>query len=228
MCLQRLFSNMATGNDFSKCVRTDNSKAEKFFCRTIQAFREFVYESDADGNGIIAAIGSKSIKIEHNATIQENSVYALVSGKRVGCIIAETPGSYFIINFKPHEISPTHFTLMINRYDCSSDEPLQDWDFFGSKDGKKWTTLKSHKPKRSVTWQVDNEVISKHDYYSYFKLLMTGKYNNSGGAICCAGLEIYGKLLAENINNGRIPAYSKSLNASFVDCYINENIGYRD
>jgi hypothetical protein len=77
---------------------------------------------------------------------------------------------------------------------------LRSWELQGSTDGADWRTLRSHANDQSLPdaaystagWAVDGG----QGPFSHFRILQTGKTSNSQNYLVCAGIELYGKLLA--------------------------------
>jgi hypothetical protein len=87
---------------------------------------------------------------------------------------------------------------------------LQSWDFEGSNDGSNYTVLRSHRNDNSLpeqgfsmaAWKVEGV----NQAYRYFRIRQTGvlnSFNNDGTNHClfCAGIELYGMLLLEQMKN---------------------------
>jgi hypothetical protein len=78
---------------------------------------------------------------------------------------------------------------------------LQSWDFEGSNDGSEWTVLRVHKDDNSLpdegvsvaAWKVKGV----NRAYRQFRIRQTGKNSNGGDDLCCAGIELWGRLLSK-------------------------------
>ena len=173
-------------------------------------YKDFIYQEDFDKNGIIYAIGtgfgrktkwinpSESGLIEiktHPSTLADSlPKHQLIGREECRCILIEAPGAYFIIDFKGRKIKPSAYTL--RNYISWDIECLKNWDFQASKDGDIWVTLMQHRDNTDLkgkglahTWMIED----CDEFYSFFKIIMTGENNNKHYMLCCAGFEIYGK-----------------------------------
>ena len=93
----------------------------------------------------------------------------------------------------------THYCLRHGaRY--SGSYRLRSWELQGSTDGADWRTLRAHANDQSLPdaalstagWAVDGG----QGPFSHFRILQTGKNSNGRNCLLCAGIELYGKLLA--------------------------------
>eukprot|EP01083_Nonionella_stella_P076028 206979_1 len=171
----------------------------------------FEYESDFDTNGIIYFLGSDNgknewqnpagkgvIKIESTALADDSEPKNHFIGREaVRCLtIGKEKNEWFSVDFKRVKIKPTHYTL--RQYVSYDSAGLRTWEFQGRKNERtEWITIKNHINDKSLahkgashTWKLDE----CNEFYSVFRIQMTGKNGNSNWGICCSGFEIYGHL----------------------------------
>jgi hypothetical protein len=80
---------------------------------------------------------------------------------------------------------------------------LRFWRLQGSKDGKKWVTLREHKKDHVLAdegfsvggWAIPAKGSSEG--FRKFRIVQTGKDSDGKHVLCCAGIELYGKLILE-------------------------------
>jgi hypothetical protein len=89
---------------------------------------------------------------------------------------------------------------------------LLSWDFEGSNDGSEWTVLMVHKDDNSLpdstgvdaartggegfivaAWEVEGV----NQAYRHFRIRITGKSSSGTHHMCCAGIELWGRLLSK-------------------------------
>jgi hypothetical protein len=76
---------------------------------------------------------------------------------------------------------------------------LQSWYLLGSNDGSKWFILKEHKDDNSLPDKEQSEaaweIEGVSQAYRHFRIRMTGKNSSGQYTLCCAGIELWGRLL---------------------------------
>eukprot|EP01083_Nonionella_stella_P247071 857061_1 len=115
-----------------------------------------------------------------------------VGRKAIRCLTADKKNAFFNVDFGTAVIRPTHYTL---RNWNGGSYYLRDWEFQGSNNGQDWTTIKKHTNDKSLsgkgsshTWKIEE----CNDFYSQFKIAMTGTNSYGSWCLCCSGFEIYG------------------------------------
>eukprot|EP01083_Nonionella_stella_P152455 488722_1 len=172
--------------------------SDPIHCRMVTLFE---YESDFDHNGIIFCLGldldeddwqnpseKGTINIESTPLYwNSETIHHFVGRKAARCITKSIENAWFGVDFKGLQINPTHYTL---RHYVSNNCCLRSWDFEGSRDGgKEWITIKKHTNDRSLqgkgsshTWEVDQ----CNEFYSLFRIRMTGKNSSGDWCLCCS------------------------------------------
>eukprot|EP01084_Bolivina_argentea_P303223 523459_1 len=125
----------------------------------------------------------------HTTPLQDGSDVSssFIGRKTAHCITKAGKLSGFTINLKNIRILLTHYSL---RHYNLSGNALRNWKLEGSNDGGEWNTIKKHSYEYSLkqagdtfTWKV-----STNKYYSYFRLVMTGKNSLNRSCFACSGL----------------------------------------
>eukprot|EP01083_Nonionella_stella_P042846 115638_1 len=186
----------------------------------------FKYESDFDMNGIVYYLGSDGGKSDwqnpsKKGIIKIDSVplrmdskakHNFVGREPVRCLTKNTRNAWFSIDFGDAQIKPTHYTL--RHYVSWKDYCLRSWELQGSRDGgKQWSTIRQHINDKSLahksashTWPLDE----CNEFYSLFRIRITGKNSGRDWSICCSGFEIYGQLMfADKTASHLVPPISK-------------------
>jgi hypothetical protein len=96
---------------------------------------------------------------------------------------------------------PNHYCL--RHGNDNGEKRLRFWRFQGSKDGKKWVTLREHKKDHVLAdepfsvggWPVKNV---EGESYRKFRIFQTGKNSEGTHVLSCAGIELYGQLVFMN------------------------------
>eukprot|EP01084_Bolivina_argentea_P049372 90807_1 len=116
-----------------------------------------------------------------------------VGRKAVRCLTDEKENAFFTVDFGAAVIRPTHYTL--RHYITWNSVCLINWELQGSNDGQDWTTIKTHTNDTSLygkgsshTWKIEE----CNEFYSQFKIAMTGKNGDNNWHLCCSGFEMYG------------------------------------
>lgn len=152
--------------------------------------------------------------------MESRNVYDFIGREKVEAYTENTKNSFFSINLKKYKVKPNAYTLRNNYFGGNY---MKSWNFEGSNDGKTWQILSQHKDNKSLegeyqskTWQV----VNVNEYYSFFRIIMTGTDGNGDHYLCCSGMECYGVLAIVNpvsislqsdasiINYGQINAVS--------------------
>eukprot|EP01084_Bolivina_argentea_P109222 195201_1 len=99
---------------------------------------------------------------------------------------------FFTVGFGAAVIRPTHYTL--RHYISEHVHCLRNWKLQGSNDGQDWTPIKTHTKDKSLsgygsshTWKIEE----CNEFYSQFKIVMTGENDNNSWYLCCSGFEMY-------------------------------------
>eukprot|EP01083_Nonionella_stella_P316329 1146449_1 len=176
-------------------------------CYFYSNLTSFKYKSDFDKNGIFYAIGTGFGEEEYQNPAESGLVDVITPGMSVGksssfigrsnakTYTADEEGSYFSVDLKKHKVKPTAYTLKNSYWDGSS---LKHWNLEASNDGKTWICLKKHESEdlegeyTSHTWTLSDMT----QFYSFFRIVMTGESHEGNWHLCCSGMELYGDLLS--------------------------------
>merc|ERR1712228_381609 len=166
----------------------------------------FEYKEDFDTNGIFYALGTdfgknayenpaKTGKVEIKSTaLHKNSQpnYEFIGRNKTKTFTQDVKGAFFSVNFGAYGMKVTHYTL--RHYISKAEFNLRNWEFQGSNDGEHWKCLKKHTDDNSLkgkskshTWPIDTD-----EYFSYFRVLVTGATDYNCLGIQCSGMEMYG------------------------------------
>ena len=170
---------------------------------------EFKYEWDFDQNGVFWALGTNFgiEKYQNPATIKKVLVvtspmneksepsHGFIGRKETMTLTQSVQSSFFSVHLDQLRLKPSAYTL--RHYKLKASYHLTNWEFQGSHDGEQWTVLRKHENEtslkgksKSYTWHLDNV----QEYYSSFRILMTGKNSDGSLSLCCSGMELYGDL----------------------------------
>ena len=85
----------------------------------------------------------------------------------------------------------------MRHYITKATHHLKFWEFQGSNDGENWKCLKKHSDdsslkgiSKSFTWQLSDDV---DEYYSFFRIWVTGATDYGNWNLTCSGMELYGE-----------------------------------
>ena len=117
---------------------------------------------------------------------------ALVGRISTRCVTKPHQRSWMQINIKDVKIKLTHYTL--RHYNSWDTEALRYWNLEGSNDGQSWIPIRQHMDDKALrrvgashTWPVDT-----NQYFSFFRIYMTGRNSNNHWYLACSGVEFYG------------------------------------
>jgi len=169
--------------------------------------RKFVHVSDFDMNGLLYFLGTQGgIRASYSnpadigmVTVTSSSLMsdsqplsALVGRLQTRCVTKPHQRSWMQINTKDVKIKVSHYTL--RHYNSWDTEALRYWNLEGSNDGQSWIPIRQHMDDRALrkagmahTWAVDT-----NQYFSYFRVYMTGRNSNNHWYLACSGIELYG------------------------------------
>ena len=179
----------------------------QIICAYYGSEKEFVFEGDYDGNGIIYWVGTHYGEKEWANPAQRGLIKVDSSGWNYGSVedmvgnkacraasAGKEGGSWASIEFvddvmvKPTQYTLTHNSLFDGLY-------LRNWVFEGSSDGEQWTLIKQHHNDQALngagqshTWSTPNV----DAYFNRFRVRMTGKGSGGDWCLTAHALEIYG------------------------------------
>ena len=173
------------------------------------AEREFVHQSDYDGNGVVYWVGTKFgtekewqnpskrglIKVKSSGW-GPGRADAMVANKACDSYSKIGYGAWASIEFGDGvKVKPTKYTL--SHYTFYDFNCLRSWAFEGSEDGAEWTVLREHSNDESLkgmgqshSWATPNA----DGYFSRFRVRMTGKDSSGYWSLSAHALEIYGSV----------------------------------
>merc|ERR1712228_71584 len=169
----------------------------------------FEYKDDFDTNGIFYALGTnfgqkqyenpaKTGKVKLKSTamyvdLGSEANYTLIGRSESRTFTKEKKNSFFSVDFGKYGMKPTHYTL--RHYKSKEENHLRNWEFQGSNDGEHWNCLRKHIDDNSLngaskshTWTID----TTDEYFSHFRVIMTGPNQGHNWSLVCSGMEIYG------------------------------------
>eukprot|EP01083_Nonionella_stella_P110673 324051_1 len=168
----------------------------------------FKYESDFDENGIFYAIGTdfgaqtyanpaqSGLVDVVSSEMYKGESYSFIGRGNVQAYTTNNKGSFFYVDLKKNKIQPAAYTLKNGHY---GDYHLKAWNLEASNDGETWTCLKKHESDKSLkgeyksqTWTLNNI----NQFYSLFRIVMTGTNGKNNWQLMCSGMELYGDLLS--------------------------------
>merc|ERR1712228_942678 len=166
----------------------------------------FKYKQDFDTNGIFYALGTNFGKepYKNPATIGKVELktsamntdskpsYEFIGRNKTRTLTQNLQPSFFSVGFGKYGMKPTHYSL--RHYITKATHHLKFWEFQGSNDAINWTCLRKHNDdsslkgiSKSCTWTVDTK-----EYFSYFRVWVTGATDYGNWNLTCSGMEIYG------------------------------------
>ena len=193
---------------FKEAVKDDAIESITQLIRTFHGSdREFVYENDYDGNGVVYWVGTKYgtekkwknpskrglIRVDSSGWGTDN-IDAMVAKEACREFSENIVGAWASIEFVDGvTVRPTKYTLShetASHYLC-----LRSWVFEGSNDGAKWTAIREHSNDKSLwrkgqshSWDTPNA----DGYFNRFRVRMTGGNSEGSWQLCAHALEIYG------------------------------------
>jgi len=170
--------------------------------------KEFVYESDYDGNGVVYWVGTKYgtekewknpskrglIRVD-SVGWYGGSVEDMVAKEACDSCSLNRVYAWASVEFVDGlTMRPTKYTLSQcldeDDYTC-----LRSWVFEGSNDGEEWTVIREHswdtsfrRAGQSHSWDTPNA----DEYFSRFRVRMTGEDSDGEWILSAHALEIYG------------------------------------
>ena len=108
--------------------------------------------------------------------------------------------SWMAVDLKRH-LAPSHYCL---RSEQHGNYTLRNWRVEGSKDGASWTCLREHVNDSSLAdtsfsvaaWPIDNAAAA---HFCHFRIQQTGLNSSNNNHLMCTGMEVYGRLGAEEL-----------------------------
>eukprot|EP01084_Bolivina_argentea_P100315 180137_1 len=169
--------------------------------------RKFVHRSDFDKNGLFYFLGCQGgvrreysnpadigmVQVTSSSLMSDSQpLSALVGRLTTRTVTKPHQRSWMCVNLKTIKMKPTHYTL--KHYNSWDTEALRYWNLEGSNDGNSWTPIRQHMDDRALrkagcshTWAVDTP-----QFYSQFRIYMTGRNSNNHWYLACSGMELYG------------------------------------
>ena len=96
-----------------------------------------------------------------------------------------------------HRLVLDHYAL---RHSNTSSYRLRSWTLEGSNDADTWQPLREHKNDASLAgsmavaaWALDGAAVGGRSF-RHFRVRQTGKNAAGNDCLCCAGIELYGRL----------------------------------
>ena len=169
--------------------------------------REFVYESDYDGNGVVYWVGTKYgtekewqnpwkrglIKIK-STEWDYGGAEDMVANEACNTLSMNNFGAWVSIEFDNKlMIQPTKYTL--SHYLYYDGCYLRSWVFEGSIDGAEWTVIRDHSDDESLNGQGQShswDTPNAEQYFNRFRVRMTGEDSDGRWYLAAHALEIYG------------------------------------
>jgi hypothetical protein len=113
----------------------------------------------------------------------------------------DKPGQWVAVDLgASHRLVADHYAL---RHDNGGGQHLRSWIMEGSDDGRTWQPLREHANDESLgagrsnmavaAWALDGAAVGGRSF-RHFRVRQTGKNANDSDALCCAGIELYGRL----------------------------------
>eukprot|EP01083_Nonionella_stella_P037399 101947_1 len=171
---------------------------------------EFQYHHDFDENGILYYLGTAAktkdwcnpheegvVRVTSSSLQYDSEPASAICGREsVRCVSKAEEHQWFMIDFITKKICPTHYTL--RHYESWDTEALRFWRFEGSNDGERWYSLRKHKMdchlnKKGATHTWALPGVS--EYYSRFRIKMTGPNSNKHWYLSISGIELYGSMI---------------------------------
>jgi len=170
--------------------------------------RDFVHTADFDTNGLLYFLGVQGgarasysnpadigmVTVTSSSLMSDSQpLSALVGRMSTRCVTKPHQRSWMAINVKDVKMRLTHYTL--RHYNSWDTEALRYWNLEGSNDGQSWIPIRQHMDDRALrkagashTWAVDT-----NQFFSHFRLYMTGRNSNNHWYLATSGMELYGK-----------------------------------
>ena len=194
--------------DIMKHAAMCTENINQIICAYYGSEKEFVYEGDYDGNGIIHWVGTHYgeekewanpaqrglIRVESSGW-EYGSVEAMVGNKACrSCSSDKQGGAWASIEFVDDVmVKPTRYTLA--HWTWNDFNYLRNWVFEGSSDGEQWTLIKQHSDDRALSWPGQSHTWSTPNvdaYFNRFRVRMTGEDSDGRWFLTAHALEIYG------------------------------------
>jgi hypothetical protein len=108
---------------------------------------------------------------------------------------------YLQIDFKNLQICPSGYSVKADNSSFASAHFLKSWEFEGSVDGSTWDCLDRHSDCTDLCQNeaVGSYTISTSTVFRYLRFRMIGKNSNNNWYFSLQQIEIFGRLLGENI-----------------------------
>merc|ERR1712228_774104 len=165
----------------------------------------FIFECNGDKKGLLYYLGTDHLFQPYrnpadSAVVTVNSSmpnkYSSPLNSFVGriasnCWIDSSEICFISVDLKSIKIRLNYYTLQSAYW---IKHMLRNWNLEGSNDALKWNVIKKHENDHSFSdaqqtcgWTVDCD-----EFYSMFRLLVTGPNSSYYWSISCAGIEFYG------------------------------------
>eukprot|EP01084_Bolivina_argentea_P009689 18073_1 len=164
--------------------------------------RTFMHQSDNDNNGLMYYLGTfgdnfrkKQVSITSSPlSLDSNKLSTIIQSKRGNCYTKSVKDSFIALELEKIEFKLKKYSL---RNNDDNKRILRNWNLEGSTDGINWIIIRRHKLDSSLTkrnqihtWDVDT-----NQFFSHFRIHITGKNNYDNYSVNCAGIELYGDAL---------------------------------
>jgi len=168
--------------------------------------KTFNFSHHFDENGIVYWLATRGktapwqnpgqlglVRVAASSVMNDSEpLHAAVGRDNVRCVTKPAEGSWMSFNFGQVKVKPSYY--MIRHYSSWDTEALRDWVFEASNDQRNWDNIRTHSKDSSLqnagqcfTWPVDCA-----EFYSNFRLRMTGANSNNHFYLACSGFDIYG------------------------------------
>lgn len=176
----------------------------------IQRLKTFKFVSNFDENGVLWWLGSKQgtsawknpmelglVEVTVAKSKADSAPISAVVGREVvRCLCHDMPNGWFVIDLKEIRVRPSAY--MLRHYSSWDTEALRNWNFEGSPDGGlTWILLRAHtndttleQKGQAYTWPLSGVT----QWFSQFRVYMTGPNSNDHNYLCLSGFELYGEV----------------------------------
>ena len=181
----------------------------------IKSGEVFTFEEAFDKKGVLYHLATHGGTSAYSNPHSSNRVVASLSSIDNGCPTRFVQGpshdgqcnytnneanSWMAVDLKRH-LAPSHYCL---RSDANGSHVLRNWRVEGSKDGASWTCLREHvndssladTPFSVAAWPIDNAAAA---HFRHFRIRQTGLNSDRNNHLMCGGMEVYGRLGAEEL-----------------------------
>merc|ERR1712228_1083043 len=118
---------------------------------------------------------------------------SFINGDMQNVYTANKRGSFISLKLNRMSVKLTFYTLRNGSWGF---DMLRNWNLEGSSDGVTWNVIKKHKNDESFceSLQICGWNIDCNHFYSYFRIIVTGKNSIRDWNLSCSGIELYGHL----------------------------------